>query len=143
MTDRVELVWLGRGDPPHWSLGKVHRVDSSCVAIADCLAGELGKSKAEAWLFWDGRLGPPSPDRVEEVLGRPGDVWHAGLQLGMAGLPTTIDFVAPAWMLNRDPDPSIEATSWRLSRGLSGSNGGTPSARWSPPGVRNPCRSLA
>ena len=33
----------------------------------------------------------------------------------MAGLPHAIDFVAPTWMLNCDPDPSIEATSWRLS----------------------------
>ena len=33
----------------------------------------------------------------------------------MGGSPGLLDFVNPTWMLNRDPDPSIEATSWRLS----------------------------
>ena len=115
MTDRIELVWLGREEPPAWPLGRVHRVDASSTAIADCLARELGKSNAAAWLFWGGRLGRPDAHRVDEVLERPGDVWHAGLRLGMGGLPRAFDFVAPTWMLNRDPDPAIEATSWRLS----------------------------
>ena len=93
MTGRVELVWLGGQDPPDWPLGRVHRVAASGAAIADCLARELGNSDAEAWLFWAGRLGPPDARRVGEALGRPGDVWHAGLRLGMAGLPRAIDFV--------------------------------------------------
>ena len=42
-------------------------------------------------------------------------MFHAGLALGIGGLPRLIDFVAPTWMLNRDPDATIEATSWRLS----------------------------
>jgi glycosyltransferase involved in cell wall biosynthesis len=49
------------------------------------------------------------------VLNEPGEVWHAGLSLGMAGRPGLIDFVAPTWMLNRDPAPESVATSWRLS----------------------------
>jgi glycosyltransferase involved in cell wall biosynthesis len=33
----------------------------------------------------------------------------------MSGLPEAIDFIAPSWTLNIDPDPDVEATSWRLS----------------------------
>jgi glycosyltransferase involved in cell wall biosynthesis len=33
----------------------------------------------------------------------------------MYGLPHLLDFVSPTWMLNRDPDPGKNATSWRLS----------------------------
>jgi glycosyltransferase involved in cell wall biosynthesis len=33
----------------------------------------------------------------------------------MRGMPRLIDFVAPTWMLNLDPDSEIESTSWRVS----------------------------
>jgi len=70
---------------------------------------------AEGVLFWDGALPPPEAERVAQAFALPGDLWHCGLKLGMRGLPGAIDFVAPTWMLNRDPDPSLEATSWRLT----------------------------
>ena len=66
----------------------------------------LPSSNSQAWLFWDAQLGLPDADQILEILSRPGDVWHAGLRLGMAGLPGMIDFVSPTWMLNRDPEPS-------------------------------------
>jgi glycosyltransferase involved in cell wall biosynthesis len=111
MSGRVNLIWLGGPeDAPRWSLGEARAVEASPVAVARAVEGA-----AEAWLFWDGRLGTPDEEAVRRVLAGPGDVWHAGLRLGMAGLPGLIDFVAPSWMLNADPDPAIEATSWRLS----------------------------
>ena len=33
----------------------------------------------------------------------------------MRGQPGLMDFVSSTWMLSRDPDEKIEATSWRLS----------------------------
>ncbi len=67
------------------------------------------------WLFWGNQAGLPSAEILEKCLYQAVDIWHAGLLLGMNGLPGLIDFVAPTWMFNRDPDPSIEATSWRVS----------------------------
>ena len=98
-----------------WPAGKVHRVqpipESACQAL-----GKLAvNSPPEFILFWDKRLGSPDLRRVREALSRPNDLWHAGLRLGMGGLPRLMDFVHPTWMLNCDPDPTIEATSWRLS----------------------------
>ncbi|HEY1434707.1 MAG TPA: hypothetical protein VGG65_04985, partial [Thermoanaerobaculia bacterium] len=115
MTRRIDLVWIGSGIRPSWPLGRVIGAAATPADLHGALAAELDASNAEGFLFWGSRLGPPEPDAVEAALAAPGDVWHAGLRLGMGGLPSSLDFVAPSWMLSRDPDPAIEATSWRLS----------------------------
>jgi glycosyltransferase involved in cell wall biosynthesis len=75
----------------------------------------LGCSDSAAVLFWDASLGSPNPTVLQERLASPMDCWHAGLRLGLGGLPGILDFIAPTWMLSCDPPPDIEATSWRLS----------------------------
>lgn len=113
---RVDLIWLGNSaPPPAWPIGAVARAEATPSALASRLREVLDGCEAEGCLFWDSAFERPSPKRVQEALDRPGDLWHAGLRLGMAGLPGLLDFVAPTWMLNRDPSPTIEATSWRLS----------------------------
>jgi glycosyltransferase involved in cell wall biosynthesis len=72
-------------------------------------------SRASAILFWDDSLGAPPLDLARQLMESPGDCWHAGLKLGMGGLPRVLPFVSPAWMLSCDPPADIEATSWRLS----------------------------
>jgi glycosyltransferase involved in cell wall biosynthesis len=113
---KVDLIILGEEETPsEWTLGDQICVRPDVTSVAALGEKRLGKSPANLWLFWDPSLGVPDPDKVLEAIERPGDVWHAGLRLGMKGLPQLIDTVAPTWMLNRDPDPGIEATSWRLS----------------------------
>jgi glycosyltransferase involved in cell wall biosynthesis len=97
-----------------WPLGKVWTIKKTPQAIYDLLR-EQSFDDSEAWLFWDSELGQPDPDKVLAALRSPGDVWHGGLRLGMSGCPHMMDFVRPAWLLNLDPDPAVEATSWRLS----------------------------
>lgn len=116
MNSHVDLIWLGGSDnKPSWPLGEVWPTEHTPRAVHDQVQQRLPTSAAEAWLFWDSALGMPDPERVQEAMALPGDLWHAGLQLGMGGLPGLIDFVCPTWMFNCDPDPAIEATSWRLS----------------------------
>ena len=115
MSAEITLVWIGGGEAPPWPKGPTLRTEERPSALAETIERELPRSQAQAWLFWDGNLGSPDPARAQEALSRPGDLWHAGLRLGMAGLPRGIDYVAPTWPLNRDPDPAIEATSWRVS----------------------------
>jgi glycosyltransferase involved in cell wall biosynthesis len=98
-----------------WSLGKVWLVEDSPKAIFDLLSKHLQKEDSDAWLFWDSRFAIPEPETIGDALSTPGDVWHAGLKLGLSGLPRLMDFVSPTWMLNRDPDPDQIATSWRIS----------------------------
>lgn len=116
MEHRVDLIWLdGSNQEPPWPLGKVSSARPTPEAIHDRTQEQLDTSDAQYFMFWDSELGIPDWRRVQVALGKPGDLWHAGLRLGMGGLPQIMDFVAPTWMLNRDPDAAVEATSWRLS----------------------------
>lgn len=113
---RVDLIWLrdpGHEHPPAWPLGKSRAVAPRPPAVAGAL--HALDERADAVLVWDAALGVPDADAVVALLAGPGDVWHAGLRLGMARLPALIDFVDPVWRFNRDPDGDAPGVSWRLS----------------------------
>jgi len=113
---KVNLIALQtQNQPVTWPLGSVFSCLPEPKALAKCLAGARQAEEADAWLIWDAALKLPDPGLILSLLGQSVDVWHAGLALGLAGKPEMIDFVWPTWMLNRDPDSTIEATSWRLS----------------------------
>ncbi|MFN2386435.1 MAG: glycosyltransferase family 2 protein [Thermoanaerobaculia bacterium] len=114
-SPRIDLVWLGAAPPPRWQVGEVLRCEAEVGPLAAWMDRLAGNAAADGFLFWASDLPLPSPDLVLRTFALPGDLWHAGLRLGQSGLPGTIDFVWPTWMLNRDPDPGILATSWRLS----------------------------
>ncbi|MCC6972735.1 MAG: glycosyltransferase family 2 protein [Anaerolineae bacterium] len=117
MSSNITLIWLGESPPtpPNWALGQVISAPFTLQAIQEQLKKQFEASPESFTLLWDSTLEQPDPDLIAQLAERPGDIWHAGLRLGMGTLPKTIDFVSPTWMLNRDPDPGIEATSWRLS----------------------------
>lgn len=96
-------------------IGLTHFIESSPSAVSELLSMFLDQSIADYWLFWDNNLGEPNLELISGIVDSSIDVWHAGLELGTAGQPDFIDFVSPTWMLNKDPDAEIEATSWRLS----------------------------
>jgi glycosyltransferase involved in cell wall biosynthesis len=115
-TLSVDLIWInGARAPSVWPLGAMWTSDASPAALSSCLERALSRSKAEAFLFWDSALGDPDAGIVEKVASLPGDVWHAGLRLGMSGLPRLLASIFPTWMFTADPDRTIEATSWRVS----------------------------
>lgn len=116
MTVDLILLSESNGTPlPPWPLGDVYIVKPDVHDLNGFCGGNLSTTRATAWLFWDEGLGFPDIPRVQEALGKTADVIHSGLILGTGGLPHVIDFVAPTWMLNRDPAPDGEATSWRVS----------------------------
>lgn len=101
--------------PPavQWPLGEIIATLPTPGAVRQAVRST--SSEPEAWLFWDGNLGIPDPAIIQKIMQLPGDLWHAGLRLGTAGLPRSMNTVTPTWMLNCDPAPDIEATSWRVS----------------------------
>ena len=118
MSETVDLIHLGDDHRAviTWPSGNVWPVkEATPQAVQAFIREKLPHTQARAWLFWHSNLGMPDEALVTSLLSQPGNVWHAGLRLGMAGLPGAIDFVSPGWMLNRDPGPGIEATSWRVS----------------------------
>ncbi len=118
---RVDLICLSDGRPaPAWPLGETRLVPATVAAIVSAAAALAPPApppprSPAALLFWDAALGQPDADLVAALLAGPGDVWHAGLRLGMAGLPALIDYVDPVWRFNRDPNPAAPGVSWRLS----------------------------
>lgn len=98
-----------------WELGEVLTCQPTPAAINGILSDNFSTIPSDAWLFWDPDLGAPNQSFLMELLDSTADCWHAGLALGLGGKPEMIDFISPTWMLNRDPDKSIEATSWRLT----------------------------
>src|SRR5216684_1845579 len=98
MNSRVNLIWLGKPETlPSWPLGHAWASEPTPLALHKLVQERLPASEAESWLFWDATLGIPNARRVQEVLGRPGDLWHAGLRLGLGGAPGLIDFINPTW----------------------------------------------
>ena len=113
---RVDLIWLQTtpAAPPPWALGATRCAGDRPAELAAAVAAR--PPGADFVLFWDAALGAPDAQIVAALAGQArADVWHAGLALGMGGLPRLIDCVDPVWRLNRDPDPAVAATSWRLS----------------------------
>jgi hypothetical protein len=116
---KTDLFWLSEGEvPPRWTPGRVIVCGRDPASVADAIRTHR-EDLARLVLFWDAALGAPDPGAVVAATALPGDVWHAGLRLGMGGLPSVIDYVDPVWRFNRDPDPDGAggkvATSWRLS----------------------------
>ncbi len=112
---RIDLLWLGSTECPVWGLGATESCRAEPSAVAAAVEGLVEKGRSEAILTWDSELELPDPEKISRAVERPGDLWHAGLALGMGGLPGLLDYVSPTWMLSADPSIEREATSWRVS----------------------------
>jgi GT2 family glycosyltransferase len=113
---QIELLTLAPGDTAAavhdaWDRGPRRCSSPSPAAVAR----ELATAAAEAVLVLDHRLRLPPDTVLDRLLAGPADAWHGGLALGLAGQPRLYDHVNPLWMFNAPLDPTIEATSWRLS----------------------------
>lgn len=116
---RVDLIIHsgGRASLPamNWTLGNVLSVDPTVSSLREAVAKHLQTCGDALLLFWDSQLPPPKLAIISSFESMRGDVWHAGLRLGLAGQPSLIHSVEAMWMLNCDPDATIDSTSWRLS----------------------------
>lgn len=113
---RIDLIWLsGSQKIPNWNLGNVLNVSPTIFSLREAVAKHLQTSDDSLLLFWDSQLPDPNPAIISGFESMRGDVWHAGLRLGLAGQPSLIHSVESMWMLNCDPDSTIDCTSWRLS----------------------------
>jgi len=112
----IDLILLSSTEQtpcPDWSLGKIWVVKPEIDSLNDLVSRFLPQTGA--WFFWSTELGQPDSNQIAALLSGVADIYHAGLTLGTKGLPRSIDYVAPTWMLNCDPPVDVEATSWRVS----------------------------
>lgn len=110
----IDLVWFGE-NAPYWPAGSVHLCAFETPALDAVIKKITAESSADAVLFWDSSTSLPPHDLLLKLLDQYVQVWHAGLKMGMRGLPGAVDFVSPCWMLNCDVPSVLESTSWRLS----------------------------
>lgn len=116
MKSKINLILLSQSECDiFWPLGEILKINPNLTDLCKEILNQINNSHAIAIFTWDGKLGQPNIKLLQECINNKIDVWHAGLKLGLGGQPDFIDFVSPTWMLNCDPDPEIEATSWRLS----------------------------
>lgn len=112
---RIDLLWLTDGADlaPAWDLGRVMPVQPTPAAVNEAMVNL--SADCDFVLSWDAALGRPDPMIIADMPELGGDVWHAGLRTGMAGLPTFLNYVNPSWRFTVDPARDRSATSWRLS----------------------------
>ena len=115
MQPTIDLIVIGREKNMNWPHGKIFFCDDSVKSIYETIQAQIHSSSSDAWLFWDGNTALPAFEFLNKIMEQPVQVWHAGLKMGMRGLPHALDFVSPVWMLNCDAPSALETTSWRLS----------------------------
>jgi GT2 family glycosyltransferase len=113
---KINLVVLAKESRKiSWNLGEIYISNDSPNDINNVLFANIKEPTADYWLIWDEQLGNPNERTIISIIQKPGDVWHAGLNLGMIGQPEILNFVSPNWPLLVDPDQNNESSSWRLS----------------------------
>ncbi|MBK8023623.1 MAG: glycosyltransferase family 2 protein [Chloroflexi bacterium] len=100
---------------PTWTLGALVQSKATPAALQQTTQRLLQETTADGVLYWDARLGMPDESTIARLIELPGHMWHAGLCLGMAGLPRLMHYTRPTWMFNVDPPHHVDATSWRVS----------------------------
>ncbi|MBN9483465.1 MAG: hypothetical protein BGO70_13365 [Bacteroidetes bacterium 43-93] len=136
---KVDLVYLSKHKPSfQWPLGDVYIVPMYTDVVVSNTKDILAKISADWLLFWDANIGIPSIELIRELAEKNVDVYHAGLKLGLQGLPHTLDYINPAWLYNKDAADDIENSSFRLSlraclvrKSVLESIGGIPKGYWS------------
>lgn len=99
---------------PDWP-GERRIMPGHLFHAAETLKAWAAQTTAKYVLFWDTALGMPNIDTCYALLEKPGEVWHAGLQLGLSGQLEVLDFLRPSWLLHLDAPPEIASDSWKLS----------------------------
>jgi glycosyltransferase involved in cell wall biosynthesis len=92
-----------------------HKLPDDIAEIPSAIEYIINATNTTWILLWDLNLGKPEDALLAELCKRPIDVFHAGLKLGLGGLPEVMNYVDPTWMYNIDCNPGIEHTSFRMS----------------------------
>ena len=115
MSSRIDLVCINKEDHVEWTSGVVYDIAKDVADLCNVVDEIKYKTNADWVLFWDYANGQPDMQLINELSGRPVDVFHAGLKLGIKGLPDVLNYVHPAWMYNIDGSEDVAHTNFRLS----------------------------
>lgn len=106
-TIGLVLLTGAQAPPVTWEHGPLQQTKPSPADIGSSLAS----ISAENVLCWDSRIPLPDEGLLRRLLDGPCDAWHAGLRLGLEGLPRALVHVYPQWMLTTPVSHDIDTTS--------------------------------
>src|SRR5690348_16596808 len=104
--DRVDIICFSKtaSSDISWPLGdvvsapyEVHAIESAIEKHVNANAGWV--------LFWDNDFGSPDTGLIQELICKPVDAWHTGINAGLSDKPRVLNFVEPLWMYNTDAAP--------------------------------------
>ena len=114
----IDLIYIkskGSLDNINWKLGMFYSISDSNIELVQMLKHILEITSATHVLLWDEKIPMIAENLIRELSKSVVDVYHSGLNLGTHDAFELINYIKPTWMLNKNPDPTIEASSWRVS----------------------------
>lgn len=114
MRQTVDIVCINNAGNFGWQHGTVYYTKDSVADVCNVITIVQKQSKAEWVLFWDCSLGIINEDLIATLIESKTDIWHAGLKMGLTGLPDVINYVNPAWIYNKDASSEIINSSFRI-----------------------------
>lgn len=116
MTLDIDIAWWEGVATPAWDHGAAHVLPDRIDRAATALDALVAEGSAPWVLLWDPVLGEPDEAVLADLAADPRvDAWHAGIALGLGGLPDEHDYVHPTWPLTVDPGADEVGVCWRLS----------------------------
>ncbi|MGI8940238.1 MAG: glycosyltransferase family 2 protein [Iamia sp.] len=115
MDRGIDVACWGEPPRPVSGFAATHVLPDDVRRAGPVLDDLVGDTDAEWILLWDPLLGEPAGDVVASLATGRADACHAGIALGLGGLPAEYDYIHPTWPLTCDPGPDEAGVSWRLS----------------------------
>lgn len=114
---KIDLVCFNSSssDLSYWTLGGSYNAGAFNNDTVVGINIFLKDCNADWVLFWDYDLGSPDINLIETLIAQNVDAWHAGLKLGLQGMPDALNYINPAWVYNKDAKNNIVSSSFRLS----------------------------
>lgn len=97
-----------------WEHGIVYYTKDDVADVCNAITTVQKESNADWVLFWDSNLGVINENLIATLVDSKTDVWHAGLKMGLTGLPDAINYINPAWIYNKDATSEIISSSFRV-----------------------------
>jgi hypothetical protein len=114
-SNNIDIAYFGKEVKPNWALGATTKLHDTVEEIKQYIDKIIAGNETGWILFWDYSLGEPDTELLQQLIQKPIDLWHAGIKMGLSGLPNALNYINPTWMYNKDAGIDVEHSSFRLS----------------------------
>lgn len=97
-----------------WGLGKVFEANSFANDFSSKVESYAKDTDAEYLFFYNLEYDLVQEEKVKNIAGLPGDVFHCGLNVSCQTFKS-LELIKPTWMLSKDANSQIESSSYKLT----------------------------